>query len=283
MQDISGDINQIGVWTSNNLTTGMITQLESVMDSLKSNDTPAVALLAPCTTGYTLSSLPDLSASSGKLVSVVVGQDGGSVGAQLFATTSRSVSALGATLGAVASSNVHESISWKGKFDVSGAELDTLAFSNGTPYKSVSKTQLGNLNDKHYIFLLKDVGLNGSFFNSSSTCIADSSDYSTIERNRVINKARKQLHSALVPQLNSPLYLQDDGTLTIETVSKFESICDQALAVMKRNGEVSNYSITVDSLHNVLEDDTLNISVSIQPVGVAKFINITLGFAVSIA
>src|SRR5258708_26937483 len=219
----------------------MVSQLNSVVTTLKSNDAPTIALLSANVTASTLTTLADLSASNCPLVSVVIGQDGGAQGAALYTSVGKSISCIGATLGAIARSQVHQSIAWKGQFNMSGTELDTLAFSNGTAYKSLSRTQLGQLNDKNYIFLLKDTGLNGSYFNSSFSSVSSTSDYYSIERNRTINKARKQLRVALLPELNSPLYLDSSGKLSNETIAKFTGLCENGLQSMKIAGELSNY------------------------------------------
>lgn len=281
--DTEGDLMQIGVYTQSMFSTSMVTALQSVLTELKGEDIPLVALLQANFAEETLSGLADLSSSNANQVAVLIGQDGNGRGAELFNQLGYSIGILGATLGAVAKSSVHESISWKAVFDMSGAELNTLAFANGTQYKLVTKSQLAQLNDRKYVFLLKDYGLNGSFFNSSFVATSQSSDFYSIERNRTINKSRKLLRTALLPELNSPLYLDESGSLRIETIGKFTSKCEQALDGMKRAGELSNYSIQIDANQNVLSDDTLRISVKLQPVGVARFIDITLSFAVSVA
>lgn len=281
--DCDGDLSQIGVFTTKPFASSMVTGLQSVMDELKDEDIPLVAILQGNFSGQTLSSLTDLSSSNANLVCVLIGQDGGGKGAQLHNSLGYSIGLLGAFLGAVASSSVHESVAWKGAFDMSGAELNTLAFANGVQYKLVSKTQQSQINSKKYVFALKDYGLNGSYLNSSFCATTEASDFYSVERNRTINKARKLLRTSLLPELNSPLYLEDSGKLRTEVVGKFTAKCEQALEGMKRNGELSGYKITIDANQNVLSDDTLRIDVKLQPVGVARFINITLGFAVSVA
>lgn len=281
--DCDGDLSQVGVYTYSSFSTGMVSALQDVMNDLKNEDIPLVALLQPNFNGQTLQSLPDLSESDAPQVAVLIGQDGGGKGAELFNTLGQSIGVLGAALGAVALSSVNESIAWKGAFDMSGAELNTLAFANGTQYKLVTKSQLSTINDKKYIFLLKDYGLNGSYFNSSFVATSDATDFYSIERNRVINKSRKLLRVSLLPELNSPLYLDESGNLRVETVGKFTSKCEQALDGMRRDGELSNYKVTINPNQNVLSDDTLRIDVKLQPVGVARFIDITLGFAVSVS
>lgn len=274
-----GDLSQIGVYTSVAFSTGMVTALQAVLTNLKEEeDIPVIALLQANFHGTNLSSLPDLSSSASPQVTVLLGQDGGGEGASLYNTYGQSIGTLGTCLGVTSSANVHLSIAWKSAYNLAGADLNTLAFANGTPYKSVSKSQLGTLNDKRYVFALKDYGLNGSFFNSSSAATQESSDFYSIERNRVINKVRKLLRTSLLPELNGPLYLQDDGTLRIETIGKFTSLCEQGLQGMLRATELSGYSIYIDPSQDVLATDELKINVSLQPVGVAKFIIVELQF-----
>lgn len=284
--DADGVLHQIAVYNPNrNFTSGQVDTLQGVMSELKTDDMPAVAIFAANFTGFTnLSTLPDLSMSSNNLVSVCIGQDGAGRGKELFAAGGKSITAIGAMLGTVAVSNTHESIAWTGKFNASGNdELDTLAFANGTSYKNVSKTLLGQINDKRYTFPLKYYGLNGSFWSGSYSAIGGTSDFFSIERNRVVNKARRLLRTAMLPELNSPLYLNEDGILRTETIGKFKSLCEQSLDAMKRNGELSNYKITIDPAQHVLEDDEVEILVKLQPVGVSRYITISLGYTVSVA
>lgn len=111
----------------------------------------------------------------------------------------------------------------------------------------------------------------------------DSIDEIEIQINSLGGSTWRGFPIALLPQLNSPLYLNADGTLRIETVGLFTSKCEQGLDSMRRDGELSNYLITIDANQDVLSDDTLTIGVALLPVGISRFIKITLGYAVSIA
>ena len=51
---------------------------------------------------------------------------------------------------------------------------------------------------------------------------------------------------------------------------------------MLSNGEISNYSTTINAKQNVVANKSITLSCAIQPVGVANQININLGFAVTI-
>ena len=51
---------------------------------------------------------------------------------------------------------------------------------------------------------------------------------------------------------------------------------------MQRDAEVSAFSVTIDPSQDILSTSTLEISVSIVPIGSADNIEVNVGFAVSI-
>ena len=85
-----------------------------------------------------------------------------------------------------------------------------------------------------------------------------------------------------MPQLASPLVVNADGTLTDDVVAYYETLCARALDVMQRDSEISAYSVTIDPTQDVLSTSTLEITVKVVPVGVARQIEVNVGFAVSI-
>jgi hypothetical protein len=86
----------------------------------------------------------------------------------------------------------------------------------------------------------------------------------------------------MLPNLNSPLVLNGDGTLTQNTIAVFENACQRALDGMVRDSEVSAYSVKIDPAQPVLSTSNLIIAVAIVPVGVAATITTNIGFAVAV-
>lgn len=284
MQNYSlGTIRQLGVYTQAAYASGTVTLLQTQATANEANHKPLEILYNPDFQGTsdltTLSSLHTLTAQN---VSVMFGQDGAAKGYKLWKATAKSIGCLGTCLGAISLSKVSDSIAWVGKFNMASTEYDTLNFANGQVYNVISDGSISNLDAKGFVFLRKHIGLSGSYFNNPYTAIAITSDYSRINNNRTINKAIRGLRTFLLPALASPIQVNSDGTLTDDVVAYFESLCKRALDVMQRDAEVSAFSVTIDPSQDILSTSTLEISVSIVPIGSADNIEVNVGFAVSI-
>lgn len=285
MQDYTvGKLRQIGIYQKTTaFATSQTTTLQAILATNETNHKPLEAIYQAEISGTAnITSLTDLRTLSNENVSVTIGQDGGATGLRLYRATGKSIGCVGTTLGAVALAKVSEDIAWVGKFDVSATEFETLNFANGQVYSALSDGTINNADTYGYIFLKKHIGISGSYFNDSHTCVSVTSDYAYIENNRTINKAIRGLRTFLLPQLASPITLNADGTLSEDVVSYFETLCSRALDVMQRDGEISAFAITIDPTQDVLSDSELEISVSIVPVGVARTITVNVGFALAV-
>lgn len=286
MQEFSiGAIRQIGILfdteqsdVSNLLV--RVNAIQSQIDLLKSNDMPLNAILAPDVYGLDLTTLPDLRTGTSNNVSVTIGQDGGGFGAELMVDNSISISDLGAKLGAVSFSRVHESISYIEKFPMvtASSEFDDPAFSTGDFVKNTPKSQIQALDNFGYIFLIKEIGYSGTFNNDSYTATAANDDLWTIERNRTIDKAIRRARQLILPKLGSPLYVNPDGTLTLDTIATFKGLADQGLSQMEADGELSASATIINPSQNVVATSKLEISLELVPVGVARSIIVNIGF-----
>lgn len=280
----AGQIRQVAVYEKNVAFSNVqCTQLQVQATALEAIYKPIQIILNAEISGTAnVSSLTALTGLTANNVSVVIGQDGAAIGSGYFKALGKSVGILGATLGAVSLAAVNENIGWVQKFLASSTELDTIAFSNGQLYTAISESLLTTLDTYHYIFLRKLVGLAGSYFSFSHTAIAATSDYSTIELNRVYNKITRDVRTALLPQLNSPLKVNADGTLTDATIGYFETLANRPLENMESAGELSAHKIIINPAQNVLSTSTIELTLQNVPVGVAKIINVNVGFVTAI-
>lgn len=230
-----------------------------------------------------LTTLPDLAALSASLVVPAIGQDGNALGAFLYATTAKTVGTMGATLGALAYANVAEDIAWVEKFNMSnGTELDVPAFGNGQLVRDLSEGLLGSLQDKAYNFLRTFVGVAGSYFNEDRTAITVQSDYAYASNVRTIQKATRGVYTGLIPALNSPITLNADGTLSDISIEYLTTLAEKNLFQMQRDSEISAFQVSISPVQNVLSTGKIVISISIVPIGVARNIQVNIGFNVSI-
>lgn len=230
-----------------------------------------------------IGTLQNLNTLTAYKVSVVISQDAGGQGAWLFLTTGKGITTVGATLGMVSLLKVSENIGWVERCNVSnGVECDTIGFVNGQRWVSQTESTVNQLNSYRYIFLRKYPSLSGSYFNDSHTAVSVSSDYAYIENNRTIDKAGRLSYTALLPQLNSPLTINADGTLTNITIASFTGILTTAINDMVRNGEISAFLVTIDPTQDVLTTSTIVVRLQIVPVGTARNIIVNIGFSISL-
>lgn len=262
---------------------GDLSPIQAACDVLESEHKPISVVYSPNFVGLTITD--DLRSLDNKNISVVIGADGNGKGHELSESYFKTFSCAGSVIGVLSKAKVHENIGWVGQFNLnknSTNEFDVLKFAEGTAYKEVSTTQRDSYSDLGYIFLIKHIGKAGSYFNDSHTAIAETSDYAFIENNRTIDKAVRGCREFLLPSLNSPLYVNEDGTLTEDTIAGFKNDTERALEDMQKNGEISAFQVLIDPDQDVLSTSKLTISVKIVPVGVARNIVVNIGFAVNI-
>jgi hypothetical protein len=283
-----GEIRQVGFYDgSTAFATANLTTIQASCTTLETENKPLSVIYAGDTTAIAdIATLEDLRALSNKNVSVVIGEDGGNDGKALAASEGQSITCLGAVLGVVSLQQVHQNIGWVQEFNiVDGDEFDEPGLSlNSTTVlvKDQTETALDSLNDKGYIFITKHVGIDGTYFNDSPTAVPVTSDYAYIENNRTIDKAVRGVRTNMLPNLQGPLYVNDDGTLTEDVISRYKNDASRALESMEREGEVSAYEIIINPEQNVLTTSKVVVTVKIVPVGVAREIVVNIGFAVKV-
>jgi hypothetical protein len=158
-----------------------------------------IMLNAEISATASVATLVDLSTQTAPNVSVCIAQDGAGDGYYIYKATGKSVGAIGAMLGAVSFASVSESIAWVGKFNMAlGTELDTIAFSNGQLYTALADSQFESLNNYSYTFLRKLTGIAGSYWSDSKTTVTPTSDYATIENNRVYQKITRVVRANML-------------------------------------------------------------------------------------
>ena len=281
-QYAEGKIRQLAVLVDakNSITTADVLALNNAI--VATEDTFGVSFSALYSVNLTqsLSTLPNLGSITANKVSVVIGQGLSGKALALTNATGKSVPALGTALGTLALSNVAEDIAWVGKYNLSnGTELETAGFQTYENVKNVSIQLLEQLNGFRYVYLRKFIGVAGTFFNDSNCAVGVDSDYAYIENNRTIDKAIRQVKTALFPELNSPITLNANGTLADTTLAHLKGLCNGTLENMVRNNELSAYEVGISDSQDVLSTSTINIVITLIPKGVARQIVVNIGFS----
>lgn len=246
----------------------------------------SVTTTASGTSDVVFSQIPTAIASS-KRVSVVMGQANDTLTKSIHENNTgvASVGCVGTAIGILSLANVHESIGYVSKFDISST-IVTSAFGWGdytdiantnTPYESLAPNQLDTLDNNGYIFPHKYDGIAGTYFSGEPTLATG--DYNTIARNRTIDKSRRAVRTALLPTIQQPLSVDPEtGGVSPATIGQFTSIVDTQLSVMKANEEISSYTILIDKTQNVIENNGITINYRLIPRQTNKQIDVEIGF-----
>lgn len=279
---VNGDIRQVGVFANIAFNVTEITSLQAIAEKLSSEYMPLSILYSADFTGISdITTVNTLRTLQAPKVSVVIGMDGSGKGYELYESEGYTIPALGATLGAVSLVKVSESIASPELINFSSSELDLPLFGNGERVKDLSVTDLEDLYDKGYIFFKKFNGDSGTYAVDDLTATDELSDYFDIKLNRVIDKAIRLSREALLPKLHSKVATTATGNISPVSISLFKDVVSAPLVEMKSDNDIVDFVVEIDPNQNILQDSTLNIVVRIRPYGVARFINVNIGFAVS--
>lgn len=285
-----GELRQIGVYYDIALASSLVTAVSDSIETLIGQDRPTIGIIgADISAVADLSLLVDLRVLGESWVSVDIAQDGSGTGKALFDSVGQSITALGATLGTIALSNVHENIGWVAKFDVADSvEFQEPAFANGQLSKDIADSLIDTIDTQGYIQLIKRQEITGTFYMDSPQTTLATSDFAFIENSRTIQKAVRLSRQKLLPFINSPLYVDAvSGQLSEVTIFGLENAVLTGLEEMATAGEISvnqatgklpNGSVLIDPNQNVLTTSQVVITVKIVPVGVAREIIVNIGF-----
>jgi hypothetical protein len=280
-----GKLRQIGVWTSKAYVGGDIALLQDQYDDAFDLFTPAEIVYSPNMDAVIDANVPDLSAATSPNVHVSIGQDGGALGATLYAAADTySIGVIGAILGCISLAQVHLNIGWVEKFNMAqdGGELDVPALSNGSLISALSSALTkddGTLDTKRLIFLKKYPGYTGTYFNDSHGAVVATSDYAYIEDNRTIDKAIRGVYLSLLPKVNGPVQIDAaTGKLSGDYVEYIQLEAGKVLEQMQKDGENSGYTATVDPNQDVNATGKIKVNISNKKTGVSRDFDVTIGF-----
>jgi hypothetical protein len=278
-----GAIRQMAIWNGDTAPTAdNIVKLESVADSLDTENAPLSTLYAPLVSNY--KNLPSNLATNNQRVSVVIAQAGSGTGAELYKSkdnkTKATVSAIGVALGTLSKAAVHQCIAWVKNFP-SGISMPALG--DGTLVRTIDKGELEKLDANRYLFLNNVVGVAGSYWNDSHTMDSPTSDYAAIESVRTMDKAVRGIRTYLTPELGGNVYIDPDtGKLQSYTVSHLETTANIPLEEMEKAGELSGYKAEIDAEQDVLSTSTIEVTIKNVPVGVVRKFKVKIGFVKSL-
>lgn len=216
-------------------------------------------------TKQTVSALTDLTLGSSNRCAIVLGCD---------TITS---AAIGLTLGRIASIPVQRKISRVKDGDVG---LLHAFFPDATPTAEL-EDNWNSIHDKGFIFFRRIYGKSGFFFTDDPTATTQTDDYGSISRGRVIDKALSIAYATFVEELNDEIPVDEQsGKVAPALIASWKADIESALSInMAAKQEIVKATCYIDPSQNVLASDTITATISLLPVGYAKFIEINLGLS----
>lgn len=285
MQNYAGGaLRQVAVWCGHKeLAAGDLTALQGIATYLQEYDRPLSIGYAPKVTAVT--SMTASLAGAGKCnVSVIIGQAGKGVGADLYTDTANtgksSVSGVGVWLGITSKAAVHQSIASVENFPTG---VDLPAFGDGTLLRDLDTAIVESLDTSRFLFFVTYDGYADSYFNDSHTMDDATSDYAMIENVRTMDKAVRGIRKALLPKLGGTLYVDaETGQLASYEVEYLTTIANKPLEDMQKAGELSGLKVEIDPNQDVLSTSELEFVITQVGVGVLRRIKCKIGFAKSL-
>lgn len=189
------------------------------------------------------------------------------------------VACVGTVLGLLSRAKVHQCIAWVRQFDT-GIECPGIF---GMETREVGQAKLELYDSRRLIYAAAETGQSGTYLNDSHTLDKPDSDYSAIECVRTMDKAVRGLRADITPELGGCVYLDaDTGQMQPYSVQHLQNVASRTLEQMLKDGEISGYSVQIDAGQDVLSTGRIDVVLKIVPVGIARNISCTIGFAKSL-
>lgn len=185
--------------------------------------------------------------------------------------------AVGLALGRLAGKAVQRNI---GRVKDGALSAAASYLTDGTAIEDLSLASQDSLHDKGWIFKRKYQGKNGYFFNDDPTASANTDDYSSIARGRVIDKALTIAYTTYVDEILDDLEVDPaTGFLAPGIVKSYQAKIERAIEEqMLLSEEISGVSVKIDPEQNVLSTNKVTLTLSIIPKTYGKTIEVKLGF-----
>lgn len=153
------------------------------------------------------------------------------------------------------------------------------AFIGTVSLEEIAEATLGSLYDKGYIIPRKLPGREGFYLAGSPNCDSPTSDFAFLEDARTIEKARLIAVGVLTEDINENIPVDADGQIKPGAAASIAGRIDNALKIaLIDSGEVSAARAIINRAQNILSTSTLEVSIEVTPLGVARTIEVTISF-----
>jgi hypothetical protein len=122
-------------------------------------------------------------------------------------------------------------------------------------------------------------GINGFYITNWMSAAGVLSDFQFGERGRTINKVCRLERLAALRFVHSKVRVTRDGKLDPRDLGPIQAYLENPLNEMQARNEISNFTVTINPDQNILSTSTIFVDIAVVPVGIARWIGMTIGFA----
>ena len=180
------------------------------------------------------------------------------------------------TMGAFAGLPVQRKISRV----LNGALPITEAYFTATETVESLETAWETIANKGYVFIRTYTGKSGYFFSSDSMATAETDDFASMARRRVIDKAQRIAYRVYVDQLDDEGSTDENGNIDPAELKGLQSTIETAIENEMVNATISeldSIAAVIDPRQDVIATSTVNITLSAKPKFYKNIINVNLG------
>lgn len=151
-------------------------------------------------------------------------------------------------------------------------------FTNGAQVETLSASW-DALADKNYIFLRNFSGKAGFYFSADPTLTKSADDFNNLSNGFVMDKALIIAYNVLVENLGDEILVTEEGGIHPAIIKSWQASVESNInGQMTEKGELSACRCYIDETQDVLRTGTMEVEISLLPVGYAEFITVKIGF-----
>lgn len=173
---------------------------------------------------------------------------------------------------------IHEDMGFVGRGSL-GADV-SLETTDSPPTKYLDSRTRSTLHDGHFATLRKHIRKAGVYVTRSNTMAQTTSDFTTLQRGRVMDRACEVAYLGLVDLVNSPVRINTSTGKILEADAKAIEARIGALirAAITAPGHASGVTVTVNRDTNLLSTPTLKLQIRIVPNADITDVSGTIGY-----
>ncbi len=200
----------------------------------------------------------------------------------------------GTMLGQLGAYPVHQKPSWAAHRIDNGVQWSEVSLLDDEPLPTTTTADT-MVAERGLCYAGYYARLSGTYWKNSRMCVGTTSDFAIITHCRVIDKAMGLLYDTYIKRLDAPLYIDaSSGLLSAEDIAELQakgytaltagmidgkSGDDVELSIDSTTGSLPQNTVFINPDQNVLSTETLNVQVSLIPVGASSNIVINIGLS----